>query len=297
MRLFAAPAALLLSAVILMLTSCSGNVGEPASGSATDILVSVGDSVLTRAAVEAQIPRGLSPADSTRMFDAIVENWLERTMLVNMAGGNIPDIDKIDRMVEQYRLQLLANEYRAAMARDHAAAVSQDSVRAYYEANPQEFMLSAPLLKGIYLKIAADAPQLAKVRGWMASAKSDDIDALETDGLKGALEYDYFGDSWINWSEIAERIPYRFGDADEFIAARTMFETSAGGAVYMLRILDYIPSGELMPFETAKAEIAERVMDRNRDAYDRSLLRSLYTRGLKDKTVKTGSYTPIKYRQ
>lgn len=51
---------------------------------APEILMQVGDSVLTRDMVTTLIPSGLSAADSIRMFDAIVESWVERNMLVNL---------------------------------------------------------------------------------------------------------------------------------------------------------------------------------------------------------------------
>lgn len=286
------PSALLCA---LCLASCSDHVEQ--TPQAQDELMTVGDSVLTRAAVEAQIPHGLSPADSAAMFDAIVETWLERSMLVNMAGGNIPDLDKIDRMVEQYRLQLLANEYRNAMARDHVSGVSPDSIKAYYDAHPEKFLLESPAVKGIYLKVPGNSAQIDKVRKLMSTGTPDAIDELETEGLKGALEYDYFGDSWVDWQVIADRIPYRFGDADSFVASHKFFETDSDGIVYMLRLIEYTPSGELMPLDLASAQIQEEIMDKYRADYDRSLLQNLYNRGVRQKDVVPGSYIPKKYRK
>lgn len=295
-RLLYTPLLLLLCMIAVAVTACRSKEQQESVPGAHDELMRVGDSVLTRAAVNAQIPAGLSATDSATMFDAIVETWLERNLLVNMAGSNIPDLEKIDRMVEQYRLQLLANEYRHAMAREQVSAINPDSIKAYYNAHSEQFILDAPALKGIYLKLPEGAPQLDKVRAWLRGATSDDIDALENDGLKGALEYDYFGDNWVDWHAISERIPYRFGNADEFVASHTMFETSADGAVYLLRILDYAPSGELMPLEFATVEISEQMLDRKCADYDRTLLSNLYKRGLQQKLVVTGSYIPKKYR-
>lgn len=121
---------------------------------APEILMQVGDSVLTRDMVTTLIPSGLSAADSIRMFDAIVESWVERNMLVNLAGSQLPDIEKIENMVQRYREQLLANEYRKVMAADNVHGVSAQSVQEYYDEHPDMYRLARPLVKGIYLKVA-----------------------------------------------------------------------------------------------------------------------------------------------
>ncbi len=276
--------------------ACSSEQKSEEDAAHPDILIQVGDSVLTRDMIAAQIPSGLPAGDSLRMFDALVENWVERNLLVTLAGSRLPDIEKIDRMVEQYREQLLANEYRRMMAHDNEHGVSRQSITEYYEEHPEQFTLKQPLVKGIYLKVSKDAPQLSELRAWVHSGQSDDIDNLEKYGLSNAMEYDYFGDTWIDWQTVADHIPYRFSDADKFVRQTEFFEWEDRGTVYMLRILSYLGSGQRMPQEYAEDDIRERLLDQQRGSYDRELLRSLYTSGLQEKKVIPGSYVPSKYR-
>lgn len=286
-----------ISALSILVACGSGSSQDNAkSPTNADILMQIGDSMLTRGMVTAQIPPGLNASDSLRMFDAIAEAWVERNMLVNIAGSQIPDLEKIDRMVEQYRAQLLANEYRRVMANDKAGQIHPDSVKAFYKAHPDMFILSSPAIKGIYVKVATDAPQIESMRQWMSRASSDDIDELERYGLKGAMEYDYFGDTWVSWDALAERIPYRFSDPDQFIKSTRIFEWEDNGTTYLLRILESIPSGEKMPFSFAEAEIQEQLMELNRENFDRNLLLNLFSNGINENSIKVGAYTPIKYR-
>lgn len=276
------------------LVSCAGNTEQ--AKPAADVLMQVGDSVLTRDMVTALIPSGLSPADSIRMFDAIVESWVERNMLVNLAGSQLPDIEKIENMVQRYREQLLANEYRRVMATDKVHGVSYESVQDYYNSHPDMYKLSRPLLKGIYLKVQADSPHIDELRGWLTEASDDDIDNLENYGLRGAMEYDYFGDTWVDWQTIEDHIPYRFDNPDSFVAENKYFECEENGSLYMLRILDFLSSGQKMPLSFAEPEIKEQLLEQKRNDYDRSLLRSLYSSGIKSNSIKTGAYIPLKYR-
>ncbi|MCM1004700.1 MAG: peptidylprolyl isomerase [Prevotella sp.] len=261
-----------------------------------EVLIQVGDSILTRDMVTRLIPNGLSPTDSIRMFDAIVEAWVERNMLVNLAGSQLPDIEKIERLVEQYREQLLANEYRKLMADDNVAGITSSEIMEYYNSHADLFVLERPLVKGLYLKIDSKAPQINEVRSWVRAAQSADIDNLENDGLRGAMEYDYFADTWVDWQVIADHIPYRFGDADKFVKDNYYFEWEDNGTIYILRITDRLLSGEKMPLAFAEADIRERLMESKRGSYDRMLLNSIFTKGLKSNAIKRGSYTPLKYR-
>ena len=287
-------AALLLCCAMSCILSCTKK--DTNKEVEDEVLIQVGDSVLTRNMVTKLIPTGLTPTDSVRMFDAIVEAWVDRNMLVNLAGSKLPDVEQIERMVEEYRQQLLANEYRRLMANDHEKGITPEKISEYYEEHKDAFVLKAPLLKGIYLKISADAPQLNEVRSWMRRAESDDIDNIENYGLSGAMEYDYFGDTWVDWTTISDHIPYRFGDPDTFVSGNKFFEHTSDGTVYMLRIFDSLKTGVNVPLEFAEASIRERLMEQQRDAYDRHLLNTLFRNGIQSKKISPGSYIPLKYR-
>lgn len=280
----------------LMPASCSRQEADDKNRPRPEVLMQVGDSVLTRSQVVAQLPAGISAIDSARLFDAIVEEWLERNMLVDVDVKNLPDIDRIDRLVEQYRRQLLADEYRRLMAAEYAGEVSSDSVRAQYNANIDRYVLTSPVIKGIYVKLPSDAPQLTEVRTWMRSATPEAIDKLEACGLKGAMEYEYFGDEWVAWEELVRRIPYRFNSSESITVPGKMFETSSDGITYLLHVTDVIPAGEKMPYDFAKPLIEQELAETCRDTYDRRLLRDIYARELDSRRIHTGTYIPVRYR-
>lgn len=285
-----------ISLLVMLLICFSCKNDDDAKAVPDDILIQVGDSVLTRNMVTSSIPPGLSASDSLKMFDALVEAWVERNMLLQLAGSKLPDIEKIERLVELYREQLLANEYRRIMASDNVNGVSLESIQQYYESHPEQFCLKNPLIKGIYLKVSADSSRIRDLRKWLDSAGDEDIDSLENYGLKGAMEYDYFSDIWIDWQAVADRIPYRFNDADKFVSDTKLFEWEDNGSVYMLRITGFMKSGEMKPLPFAESEIRDRLLEDRRGDYDRKLLESLYMDGKKENRIKPGAYTPCKYR-
>ena len=96
--------------MVLLVTFACGRPGAPAEAE-EDALVTVGDSTLRLADVVRRIPTGLDSEDSLRMFHNIVSSWVDGLVLSNVAQRNIPDMRRIDRMVQEYRNNLIISEY------------------------------------------------------------------------------------------------------------------------------------------------------------------------------------------
>lgn len=114
------------SASLQMPLACSSPAGEEVS--AEKILVEVGDSALTVREVVSRIPSGLSEQDSLDLFNSIVERWVRTMMLSDLASDNIADLEKIDRMAEDYRNNLIIERYLRSK-QGEIPAVSEQSVK------------------------------------------------------------------------------------------------------------------------------------------------------------------------
>lgn len=275
---------------LLSLPSCSDG-DKTDSADDADVLLCVGDSALRASDVLAKIPGGLSQADSAAMFDAIVRAWAQRMLLDEFGREYVDDMERIDRLTEQYRSRLIAQSYRRKIRQGSTSDVSDKSIQEYFDANADSLILDAPIVKGLYVKIPSDAPELHKVKDWIHGAKSSDIDNLERRGLDNVLEYSFFEDRWVDFQDIAEKIPYRFTDPDAFVASTRNFETEYDGNVYILHISSFLRSGEHMPFEYARSGIADILGSESADAYEKRLLLSLWQQALKQGRIKLRSYT------
>lgn len=279
-------------AVILTLAAaaagCSGDSSAPASGNMP--LITVGDSTLTLSDVTARIPQGLTPADSAAMFSAVVDKWLQDMLLRDIAAENAIDIDRIDRMTEEYRTRLIINEYIRRMQQSRGDRPTEEQIRRYYDANAPEMRLETPLIKGIFLKLPDDADRLDDVRRWLRSSSPSAVDNIEKSGLNRAMNYDYFMDRWIDWQDIAARIPYRFGDASAFVQQHKDFETTHDGSVYLLHISEVLPAGSIMPYDFAAPNIRDLLRQKSLAEYGDNLTATLAERARKEGRLSTPGY-------
>lgn len=266
--------------ILVISVSCSENKAENRDN---PVLVKVGTSSLTLSELRKDLPVAMTTADSAAFASAYIRRWIDARIVSDIAASEI-DMTDIDRLVNDYRNRLIEMEYRRRMADSHVAvAIPDDSLRNYFVEHNDDFKLERPMIQGVYLKVPDNAPNLAVIKRLYRSDKQDDIDRLEKEVLTSAIHYDYFRDKWVDWESIELHIPYDFGaNPDAFLKGKDHFETSAGGFVYLLDITDVLQSGAYMPFDNAKALIAERLSAQQRQAYDASLMKNLYEKSFKD---------------
>lgn len=281
---------------IVLICGCRGKKETDLSLSEDKVVIQLGDSVLYEHEVYARIPAGITSQDSAMLYDAIVQDWLEKRLLVDVAELNLPAIERIEKMVEDYRMQLITNEYRRVMAESNVDAVSDAEIARYYNAHRDELRLQWPLVKGVYVKVSSYASHLEDIRRWISSEDLQEIEQLENYGLRGAMQYDNFKDTWVSWKSLSELIPWRFDESADFLVKDFVFDKTIGSSVYMVRILDVMPEGEVMPMEFARKEISRILADRKRSSYDSDLIRQLYDDAVKSKRLHSGGYVPLKFR-
>ena len=284
---------ILLPAALTLLPLLSCGRGEKAPEKEENVLVEVGDSALTLEAVLARIPSAISPEDSTEMFHRIVDGWVRRMVLQDVAEKNIPDLERVEEMVEEYRSNLIIQRYLASMEEKGSRDISDSRVKNYFLLHREEMKLESPLVKGLFIKVSDHDPQLDRLKKWVQTADAAALDNIEKHGLRHALQYDYFGQKWVDWNHIADQIPYRFFDADAFLEKTRDFETSYGGSTYLLHISEYIPSGREMPYDYAAERIAEILRTEDMAGYRSRLVSDIYRREMKEGSLKAGLYNPI----
>ncbi len=270
--------------LLFFVASCGDNNGVENG----DILVKVGKAELTVSALAQEMPYGLTESDSVKFARAYIRSWIDSKLVGEIAARNIDDMEKIDVMVDKYRNELIMWEYRQRMYASHAdKSLSPDSIAAYYEKNKSEFVTERPLIKGIYIKIPDNAPNIDQLKKWYRSTNAQDIEKLEKYSLSEAIHYDYFRDRWIDWEQVESKIPHDFGvNPDNFIKSHKYLETSIGGFTYLLSISEYLPSGSIMPLDVASIAIKDLMINRNRVKYDSELRKELYDKGVEDGEIK-----------
>lgn len=252
-----------------------------------DSLVQVGDAILSRQEVAEAMPEGLSPADSAEFAERYMHRWINDELLYEVARKNVPDLERIDALVERYRRDLVIFEYRKRLLSERAdKEIDEQEMLDYYEKNSNMFRLREAILKGLFLKVPENAPNIGQLKKWYCSPKPDGVEKIEKYALKNVVIYDYFYDRWVPFEAIVSNIPYEFGDPETFLKSHHKLEFNKNGYWYLLNITEYKAPGEVMPYDFAKTQIQEILANSYRLDFNRELEENLYNDAEKSGEIK-----------
>ncbi len=265
---------------LLAISACNQQTEKAGKG----VIVSIGSETLTREALEASIPLGLSKQDSLIAAENFIQLWIQDELMYEIANKNVADKDEIERLVENYRQALIIYRYQEQLVQEKLSkAISKKNITDYYEEHIDNFKLDSPLIKGMFLKIPSDAPNIDDVRNWYKSTKQKDIESLDKYIVKNAVTYDDFLNHWVDLQSIKDKLPT--GKLEENILQRNI-EVRDSSFYYFLSIHDYLRPGDFEPEEHAEPYIREILINQKKTDFLRGVENDLYNKALKKGRIK-----------
>lgn len=264
--------------VILLVSTLIGCVAPLYDSTRTsDMLVRVGDEVLTRKQLVDAMPLGLTRADSLLFATHYIEEWTSKALLYQQAQRNVVLSSEISKKVDDYRRELIIYEYQKQLLNEKIEQEIVDSVvYEFYEANKDKFVLKRDLVKGLYIKVPEDAPQLDELKQWYTSTDLLDIENIEKYSLRNTLVYEYFYDKWLEFDLLFDNIPYKIESVATFLKNTPSLAHYDNGYWYLINISEYKQVGELQPYEYAQTQIKDILINQRKKEFFQELYQSLY---------------------
>ncbi len=261
-----------------MLTAwgCSDNRAD-----SKNLLARVGKHTLSQAQLEKDMPVGLTPEEQKAFADHYVDDWITSVLLYDMARKNLPDAERLDEQVEAYRRDLFIYQYRKRLSDERLAVqLPEDSIQRFYDTHNERFVLHKPVIKGMLLKVPANAKSLSSLRKWVTSATPEAVEQIDKYAVKNAIGYDYFYDNWVWFDDVKDNIPYDFGDGSRFLQQKKDIEVVQDDIIYLLHISEYRLAGTIMPYEFARPRILEILSNQRRVEFNRDLEQEVYQQAI-----------------
>ena len=266
--------------VILVIAAAMTGCGQEHNHKGKTPLVEVSGEFLYKEDLQAALPLNISKDDSVLFAEHYIRNWIEDALLFDKAEGNIPDNDKISKLVENYRRALIMHTYQEELVNQKLANdISEEEINAYYEKNKELFRLDNPLDKGLFIKVPLSSPDLGNVRVWYRKNNQDVIEKLEKYSLRNAVSYDYFYDRWTSVPDVAAKIPLKVLDTDaNYLDKNRNVEVKDTAFCYFLHIEDFLGKDKQKPLDFARDEIKEILINLKRVEFINKVKEDLYQR-------------------
>jgi hypothetical protein len=225
------------------------------------------------------IPKGISVTDSASVAKDFIEKWIRNQLLLNKAEINLTDAEKdVKLQIENYRSSLLIYAYQQSYLRQKLdTVVSDKEIEDYFNENRSNFVLGEPLMKGFFIKVPVNAPDISKLRKWYRSNDTESIKNLEVYCFNNASVYDHFNESWVNLNEVLRMMPANSGSYETSLQYRKYLETNDKDYFYFLNVKEIAPEGTVSPFELVKNDIHYIILNKRKIKLINELESNIYS--------------------
>ncbi|WP_448520516.1 peptidyl-prolyl cis-trans isomerase [Rhodoflexus sp.] len=254
-------------------------------------IAQVYDAYLMPSDLRAVISDAATPEDSARIAKSYVETWAKTQLLYyEAATGAKLDMDEIERRVMEFKYQLITHAFVQQYISQHLdTVVTDEQIRAYYEANKANFELKQNIVKGMVIRINERTPEKAKAYALLKSRNPDDWYELRAYAYSFTEAPIVSDTTWIPFAELIRNTPLRNTIKNEvqFLATQS-YATAVGEDdedMYMLKIFDYKIADQTSPIEFVQEQIRDILLNQRKMSLQHQLEVSLL-----DKARKSNKY-------
>lgn len=252
-----------------------------------DVVARVGKDVLYSSDIESLGIRGFSPEDSAAMAERYIRSWAKDRLLLDIAESRLSKADRdVTAQLEEYRRQLLVYRYEQQYVGQRLdTAITEQESRDFYDANPESFVTHVPLMRGRYIRISDNSPNLNPIRSLYRSRSIEDIDRLDQLCHTSAEKYWVF-DDWVSLDALLDGTGMELAEMAAVLEAKLYVEKSYLGYSYLIAVDGYVPAGRVAPYSYCTALIRDAILSRRKQALLTSLERNLLNDAIASEKLK-----------
>lgn len=243
----------------LLLAACS-LVGD---GEQRDYVARVHDYYLYPETIEALVPPGTNSTDSLTIVQSFVQQWVQEKLQLHIAELNLPEEQQdVSQQLEDYRTSLIIYEYQKELIRQKLdTSVTQAEVLRYYDAHKQNFELKDYILRGMYMQLEANSPNVEEVVEWFNSDEVEDQNRLDEYAQTYAAAYHADRQAWLYLDEVTAAIPVNPESKLEYLQSNGRFQLQDSTHLYLLHVLDYQMKDSISPVELEAENIRNIIVN------------------------------------
>ena len=234
-----------------------------------EVVFKVSDMLLTQGDLNTLLKGQRISPDSTYDVYRYLRSVAIDQLLLQRAEDNIRDRDYVDSLVAGFRNSLIVSLYEEQMLRERLSSeLTPEQIRNYYTKNAASFILKQNLIKGVFLKVPVDAPDITRLKEWVKKISPDDLEKIEKYSILNAQIYNCFLDNWVDFSSILRAMPAVAAQLPAVaLKESNLIAVSDERFVYLLGIKEYKLAGEQEPFEWAGNRIEEMMLNEKKNRF------------------------------
>lgn len=229
------------------------------------------------------MPKGLSAKDSTNFVKEFLNNKINNLLVYRKAVENLSQTEELEKMVENYRRSLMIYEYQQRVLNERfKSEMNEEEMKRYYEEHRSRFTTDNHLIKGIFLRVPSNAPNLAKLKQWVSDPNEKNLPRIESFCVQYASVFNYFMDQWTPLNEVVGSVHTLAEKGSGLLQEGRTFEVIEDGTCYLLHVSEQVPKGDIAPFEYIKPVVINVMLNAGKATFLKQLEADLRKTAVKD---------------
>ena len=252
-----------------------------------DIIVEIKGQTLHKQEIDSLFVKSISYSDSVEIAENYINNWIKDRLILEKALENIKEKDVIEKEVQRFREELIISSYISSLVTEEFVEknIEENECELFYSQNKEHFILDKQMIKGIFLKIPADAPGLKDIKKKIKVVNEESLDIIDKYSLQNAITYEYFMDKWISSDLIFKSFPSDMTQGNK-LASNITIDATKDDYWYYLFIKDVLNKGEIEPFDISKSKIEDILLQKKMKEYIFTLKNDLYIQAKEKNDIK-----------
>ncbi|MCR5456412.1 MAG: peptidyl-prolyl cis-trans isomerase [Bacteroidales bacterium] len=233
------------------------------------------------------VPKGMLPEDSAQLVKQYMHVWAKQQLMIKKAELNLTaEQMDVQKQLDEYRNNLLTYKYKDAFVKENLdTVVTQDQIVEYYHNTPDDFILNTPAVRSIFVQILDTPEDVYNVQRLLNFRSEKDSLALLEFCQEKAAKFENFDNHWETLAQASRLMPTAISEKDIALKAHGIIRVNEGTYVYLLKIRDYMPVGDVMPYEMAESSISMILLNKRKATIINKLEQSIYDNALQNKNL------------
>lgn len=229
-----------------------------------------------------------SVEDSLIQATNYINNWAREKLFFEKSLINLPQekISDLTNLVDAYKNNLFINAYREFVLKSTMGSFdTKSSIKSFYEANKQNFLLKEPIFRFRYISFPLDNVVRKQITRRFKRYNVEDVKFL--DSLSFQFSSYFLSDTvWLNQIEVREQLNNLNQKQKElFLKSPNYYEVKDSLVIYLFQLAERLERGNIAPISYVENTIRDIVFNQKK----LELLRSFDNDVLQD-AIKTKKF-------
>lgn len=229
------------------------------------------------------MPEKINAEDSIAFVSNFTQEWIRKTIIEEDALRSTTNSDKIERLVENYRSDLIIEEFeRKALKSFQDTAVSVSEIETYYDNYKEEIGLNEFIVRCKFAKIKASARGLDN---FYELWKRNKVDRIQKFCEENADFYFLNDKEWHTVDYVLSLCPSKMFKSKSFKTG-AILQDNGNGFEYFIRVLEFRNQNDIPPLEYVYDDIKKIILHRRKNTFLALHKEELYDKVLKQQKIK-----------